>query len=199
MPDSEVLLDLLATIKYLVASLEVCRRVKKTFKLTFGGSWDAGLAQRLRFYERALSVLKNSGGNPPTWQPPTAQPPQQSKKVPCGGRECNPNECCSKYDWCGTSSGHCGDGCKGGACWKTWAAQDTDSAVETPDQTESVTKSDNAVISENAETSDDTESQTGDSFPAWAVGLVVLGAISAFLIVVVLIVVVKKSSAAERV
>lgn len=29
-----------------------------------------------------------------------------------GYGSCDPDECCSKYGWCGTSEEHCGSGCQ---------------------------------------------------------------------------------------
>ncbi|CAF1472462.1 unnamed protein product, partial [Didymodactylos carnosus] len=33
-----------------------------------------------------------------------------------GPSKCAPNECLSQYDYCGTNSSYCGEGCKGGPC-----------------------------------------------------------------------------------
>jgi peptidoglycan/xylan/chitin deacetylase (PgdA/CDA1 family) len=56
--------------------------------------------------------------NPPTTTPPPTTPPSNlpvSTDATCGaaaGYRCPANTCCSRYNWCGTSSEHCTNGCQ---------------------------------------------------------------------------------------
>ena len=45
-----------------------------------------------------------------------------------GACNCAANECCSKFDFCGTTAEHCGEGCKSGPCTTT-----TTNDVSVPD------------------------------------------------------------------